>query len=264
MAAFRRFTLSNFERFTIEATSGNDRITLGHGNDVAKGAKGRDIIAGLGGNDTLHGGKGNDTLDGGAGRDTLVGGKGNDTITLGVGLLENGRAFERDVAQGNGGNDTFREVGHLDSLNGGSGYDTIQFDVRGLNRDVRINDNSFTDSYRNIEAFSGVLGEGDDTANLGSTYEAMSGHNGEDGLVLDFSSPDLFNGMTLTGVALRLNTNGTSLTQTEIAQFGGTAKRFQLENFESFDITGSNGNDTIQTSARNDRIDALSGRDILS
>ncbi|GIW76740.1 MAG: hypothetical protein KatS3mg104_1803 [Phycisphaerae bacterium] len=77
------FAASTISRISVDAGSGNDKVTVE--TTVTKptslaGAAGRDVLLGGSGNDYLAGGSGNDKLVGRLGNDTLDGGSGIDLV----------------------------------------------------------------------------------------------------------------------------------------------------------------------------------------
>ena len=65
--------------FTINASSGSERIIGGYSNELLIGSSANDFIQGNDGDDKLEGRDGNDSLFGGLGADILIGGAGVDT-----------------------------------------------------------------------------------------------------------------------------------------------------------------------------------------
>ena len=93
---------------TVEAGTGDDKVTGGPANDTINGGDGRDELQGNDGDDTLDGGPGNDDLDGGVGNDILKGGDGMDEL------------------DGNQGDDRLYGDGNGDKLYGGVGNDELE------------------------------------------------------------------------------------------------------------------------------------------
>jgi len=103
-------SLSGFETFTIQGSSGADVIWTGGGNDRILASRDDagdgDFLGGSGGQDTITGGAASDTLLGGTGDDALFGGAGDDRIVGGTG---------RDYLTGGQGADIFVFTGLADS-----------------------------------------------------------------------------------------------------------------------------------------------------
>ena len=121
------FPATLIRRVLIESGNGNDivnadrlsiplTVNAGTGNDRVTGGDSTDVLRGEGGKDTLLGGRGDDTLDGQSGHDYLVGGEGNDLLSGGSG---------DDRMEGNAGRDTLYGRAGNDALFGGSGNDRL-------------------------------------------------------------------------------------------------------------------------------------------
>ncbi len=222
-----RFNINGFESFDITATSGNDTIDTGDGNDT---------IRGLGGNDTINAGGGTDIIYGGAGDDSIS------------------------------TSDSF------DVIHGGAGLDLITFSLQGTADGIEFIHNAASGNWVQIERITGTLTDGDDTANVGFQTANLTGGSGDDRLILDYS--DTVEGLTATSIHLNLHLDTTSTYYTVSAQNeyvnyteadGNTGSfRFNINGFESFDITATSGNDTIDTGDGNDIIRGLGGNDTLN
>lgn len=133
-------TVVNVEHLSINAGSGDDRMSLGNnggqltgngGNDTLYGGNGaagdsliggagHDLIYGRDGDDvTLQGGEGNDTINGGGGADSLSGHADNDRLNGDDGA---------DVLVGSDGDDTLVGGDGADTMHGGFGNDTFYTD----------------------------------------------------------------------------------------------------------------------------------------
>jgi len=140
------------------------------GNDALYGTTASESISGYGGNDTLWAGSGNDTMNGGAGNDYLGGESGVDKMDGGAGR---------------------------DTLDGGAGQDRFVFTQYGsANADSVLAFASEWDDLRfALSRFAGLgssgrLAAGDERFFAASG--ATSGHEGDDRLVYDTSSGQLY------------------------------------------------------------------------
>ncbi|EPX79334.1 Ig-like domain-containing protein [Litoreibacter arenae] len=223
-----RLNFVNVEQFVVIGTPGNDNIVTGDGNDV------------------ILGGDGNDQIDGGAGVDAMSGGDGNDT---------------------------FLNVGVLDIVSGGEGFDTVRFNASSETQNVTIDlgtGQGLLGSWTGIEQVSGSLGSGNDSIIAGAQTQNLGGGLGEDFLRLDYSNglagPG---GRVAAAVELNLHRETSNSSSNEIIRItdvdGGNLvnQSIQLNGFETFDITATDGNDEITTAAGDDRIIALGGDDVI-
>ncbi|MEF8707541.1 MAG: DUF4347 domain-containing protein [Candidatus Accumulibacter propinquus] len=126
--------------FILGSSTSDAAIVGGLGDDFIGGLGGNDTIFGdaqtidltlvAGGDDTLYGGDGGDALYGGGGSDRLRGYDGADTLYGGMGddRLDDGGDSDQDVLYGNAGNDTLISRGWNDLLLGGDGNDTYSIE----------------------------------------------------------------------------------------------------------------------------------------
>ncbi|HEY5949265.1 MAG TPA: hypothetical protein VIV40_27415 [Kofleriaceae bacterium] len=102
-----RFDRAKFDRISIDASGGNDIITIREQFGVFTNEQPTTIDGGSG-DDTITGGFGAETIIGGAGNDTVIGRGGADTISLGAGddttIWDPGAG--NDLVAGNDGVDT--------------------------------------------------------------------------------------------------------------------------------------------------------------
>ena len=103
--------------FTFAGTDGGDSLYGWVSNDTIHGGDGDDRISGYAGDDTLHGDAGNDSLRGGDGNDRLDGGTGDDTLE--------GEAGNDSLAGGEGNDQLYGGEGK-DTLDGGRGDDYME------------------------------------------------------------------------------------------------------------------------------------------
>ena len=120
---------------TVNAGLGNDVINFkkstyanklngGDGNDTIYGGSGADTINGEAGNDILYGYAGNDKLVGGKGTDKLYGGAGNDKLY---------GQYDVNYLYGEAGNDTIYGGTGNDKIVGGTGNDILS-GGKGINK----------------------------------------------------------------------------------------------------------------------------------
>jgi len=176
--------------------------------------------------------------------------------------LDNFEVF--NVVTTNG--DDIIEFAHADNVqrvNGRGGLDSVGFSAGQSNVAFDIDIDSTTDQFVNIEQFFGTLGNADDTVRIGFATSNLNGDSGFDFLALDYGRPAP-NVQSVTGVTLNLDTNGTISSARESVSFAdGTTTTFQLDNFERFDVAGSNGDDEIITAAGNDSVTGGGGNDVI-
>jgi Ca2+-binding RTX toxin-like protein len=197
------------------------------------GGTGDDRLTTAGGNDGLFGGDGNDTLNGGDGTDLFSGGEGDD-VFLGVGIG--------------------------DVVDGGPGSDRVRVDLGDDTTGRTIN--LFTGagagaSWTEVEEITGTFGLGDDDVTVGAQLKSLYGGGGNDRLTLDYSAA-LPGGLSLTRVSLYPNIS--NITERAYGS-DGQIFEFQLSGFESYDISGTLGDDIINMDVGNgaDQGNALFG-----
>ena len=118
------FDRSTFDRITIDASGGNDIVTMNE-QSGAFTTEEQVTINGGGGDDTILGGVGPETIYGGSGNDLIAGRYGVDTISLG------------------GGDDKvlWDPGGASDIVEGDNGTDTLIFNLSSANEDVELTAN---------------------------------------------------------------------------------------------------------------------------
>jgi Ca2+-binding RTX toxin-like protein len=232
------------------STSGMDVIYAGSGNDIAFGGYGNDIIFGESGSDTLQGNSGNDVVLGGDGNDTLYGDvrdnnarapiPGNDYLDGGAGT---------DVVFGNEGDDTLVGGTGDDTLFGGTGQDTYIF-KRGDGNDTIYDIKSEYNILRfgaGINSADVKLRQGGLLLDLGNGDSVQIKNSDVNGVLTDFDRNDVFNSASIDGF---LFADGSKLTTTELLARG-------------FDLDGSAGDETVAGTNTIDRINGLTGNDLL-
>ncbi|MBU2982443.1 hypothetical protein KO498_11545 [Lentibacter algarum] len=135
------------EKYT--GTPEDDSFDGGGGNDLIIGYEGDDTLSGSQGDDWLIGHDGNDDLSGGDGDDVIIGGAGVDNIHAGSGndFVEAANIADQDALQS--------------SIDEASGFADINFD--------------YDLPGQSDEGDTITLGEGDDTAVIGSNDTLTSG-----------------------------------------------------------------------------------------
>ena len=268
---------------------GDDTLIGGPGHDLLGGGAGNDHLVGGDGFDELDGGDGADVIDGGLGGDLIWSSSGGDTIDGGtdenadywianyrsttIGLtvdlndtirVSNGTIVTNveyaDITTGSG-NDLF-DVARLANglLNAGDGIDTLIYHAvaPGLQYTVfRMDDGTITgeigphiDEFVNFERVEITGTAGDDYFSAGGNFAASSltldGAAGDDRLQASFVGAD-------GAMHFVVNADGSV-----------TSPNGQLLNFESFDLGGGDGADTIVTGTGNDIIHGNDGNDSLN
>ncbi|WP_165324517.1 calcium-binding protein [Rhizorhabdus phycosphaerae] len=160
---------------TIDAGSGDDRITAGSSAVALNGQAGAD---------TLNGGAANDTIDGGNGADSMAGGGGDDVY-----YVDN--SADRVVEASGGGSDTvFTSVSW--TLAAGMAVETVEWNG---NTQVTITGNELNNALTGFGSLLGMAGAdtltgsyGDDTLDGGSGVDHLIGGSGDDLYIIDSSS----------------------------------------------------------------------------
>ena len=234
---------------TIFGGLGNDLIHGDSGNDNLNGGSGDDIIFGDDGNDVIYGNDGNDLIAAGKGADTVSGGAGNDGIT-------DDAEDVNDTLNGGSGNDIIHGGGGHDTINGGTGDDTIYASTGGseiLGKEGR--DKIYLTANTHADGGLGSDTYYVDGSDLGFTIDDQDTDAG--GIIFAEQGDDR---LVLTGVTAEQTYDITDLQefgyQTITADsFGdGGFEAASLKTFagvhvgtylgiESYDITGSSGDD---------------------
>ncbi|MCZ4353868.1 right-handed parallel beta-helix repeat-containing protein, partial [Roseovarius aestuarii] len=259
----------------VDASAVANGMTI-KGNSAANTLTGTDhddTLLGGAGDDTLTGGDGDDVMDGGAGADRFFGGAGNNTVTyasssagvtanlasaMGSGGDAQGDLYAgisnligsdmNDTLIGRGDANLLEGGGGLDVLSGGAGDDTLDggdgndIIIGGAGND-RVYDGSGDDDIQ--------LGDGDDYVRAQGGADYYDGGSGTDYISYYDSSG---------GVRLDFEANTAS---------HGWANNDTVLNFEGASgsktgddtITGSSGDNYIQTYGGDDRVYDGSGND---
>jgi Ca2+-binding RTX toxin-like protein len=267
----------NFERFQITAGAGADTLnglggadTLngGGGNDEITGAGGDDVMIGGAGDDRLQDGQGmnssggvggNDLLDGGDGADLIFGADGNNTLNGGAGddFIYSGQHLQN----GSG-------VSPVDVIDGGSGVDVLALDRRTATAAFSFDAAAMASAtgqtladgtiIRNIESLAQAwLGTGDDTITVTTALLTSSTIPATLSLFFDGGAgQDLFIG-NFAGISSPVSLNGSLL------QVSQPINRFVSIFVERFNVTGTDGNDTLISGSGNDTLIGGVGNDSL-
>jgi Ca2+-binding RTX toxin-like protein len=203
-------------------------LALGFERLTYYGSSFDDRIAGTVGNDSLHGAQGNDTFNPGAGRDILIGGNGDDWF---MGVDEN------------------------DTIVGGAGIDRVSVNLQRLTQGVVVGAGYDVANITGVEIFNGVLTRYNDTVYGGALSGSISGWQGVDTIVLDYSVDPMF-----TSSSMRLDTPGPGSILLWINTYG-YFPRVEVSGFEIYDITGTSGADDISTASGSDTIRGGTGND---
>ncbi|MBD1866887.1 hypothetical protein H6F95_06145 [Cyanobacteria bacterium FACHB-471] len=245
-------SFSNIERFQITGTVANDTITTGDGNDTINGGGGDDTLQGAGGNDTINGGVGDDVISAGAGINIVDGGAGIDTLVDGDfsssvnALTIDDAPTSKTIALADGTSIT--NIEFFTNLTTGSGNDVITFS--------RQENNSLT--FLNT-------GGGNDTINAGLGYDSVDGGDGDDLLIVDYSSNPYTGASPAAGMSGGAYSNGAGFSGSFSAyrDVNSNTDSVSFSNTERFQITGTVANDTITTGDGNDTINGGGGDDTL-
>nr|WP_118169854.1 calcium-binding protein [Nostoc sphaeroides] len=270
----------------------NNITGLDNSNDVVNGQGGNDKIDGLSGNDLLRGGRGNDTLNGGTGNDTLNGGEGNDFLNGGEGDDSLNGGTGNDLLWGGAANDTLNGGRENDTLLGGTGDDRLTVgssDIDPLGGDQLLSgdDGNDTLSASGYETRDGENyytsgnntlngGAGDDylIVNFSKANNLLNGGDGNDTFFKNYSGNDTIDG-GIGDDLLSYNTSDGSYnitggitstfnTTTNIGSITLGTNRFSYKNIERLEIEGTEYDDLIVGSNRNDTLDpGTSGNDTI-
>ena len=196
-------------------------------SDILSGSVGHDEIYAYGGNDTVHGSLGADYCELGDGNDHAL------NIPNGLSGADTflGGAGD-DSMVGSASGELFAGETGDDTILAGAGNDTV---FGGAGRD-------FIDAGAGADLVDMGYGQFFDSGNI-------DGNGGRDTLKADFSA---------SSRPLIFHAN-----QSDIRDSAGNVF-FAWSGFEDFRITGSAGNDTIQTGAGNDTVSGAAGHDWIS
>ena len=265
----------NIERLQITGTLANDNIYTGDGDDTIVGGAGNDTLAAFGGNNSINGGDGNDVINSGTGNDTINAGAGDDVITGGTGI---------NVIDGGAGIDT------LFDGNFGSATTALNVtDTTTANAAINLADGT---SVTNIERFTNLMtgsgndvinysqrinnnfstGAGNDTINSCFGVDTVDGGDGNDLLIVDYSS-NTYNGTSPNPGGIYSSIYGGGFNGYYQALYNPSYyDQVSFINIERLQITGTlandniytgDGDDTIVGGAGNDTLAAFGGNDIL-
>jgi Ca2+-binding RTX toxin-like protein len=157
--------------------SGDDSIVGGAGNDWLDGGVDNDQVFGGTGDDTLVGGEGDDKLYGESGDDSLCGGGGSDTLYGGDGGDRMDGGDEGDWLFGGDGNDSLAGGLEADTLYGGGDDDSL---CGGADNDEMYGDDAAAGGPGGEDTLFGGLGN--DTMYGGDGDDCLFGNEGKDDL----------------------------------------------------------------------------------
>ena len=200
-------------------------LTGGSGDDALTGAASADTLIGNGGDDVLNGGAGKDVIEGGSGADRWLGDYTTATASLNLTLNAQGNAVLTGIG-------TRLSSIEAVTLNTGAGKDSINLAAVAGNQVI----NTHT---------------GDDAVRVGGGIHESNGGDGNDLLVVDFSSS--------TTALIRLD-QGYGWWR---LQDTGGLNAIRYYGFESLELTAGSGNDRLYGLGGDDRIRAGAGDDIL-
>jgi Ca2+-binding RTX toxin-like protein len=201
-------------------------------------------------------------------RFNITGGRGDDTLYGGV---------NNDVLTGGDGNDRLYGYGGIDTINGGAGIDTWQFDYRGIVADISINIESAqakistkaqVSNVEQLEAYTGIgsdvivcnslafndyieSGEGNDSLTVGRGQDRVNAGSGDDLLVMNWSAATQ---------AIAWSDQGYGWYRFA----SGDGDRLDFYSVERFNLSGGNGNDTLQSFGGADTLSGGAGNDWLN
>jgi Ca2+-binding RTX toxin-like protein len=232
-------TFSRIERLVITGTSQNDRIIGGSDDDI--------LVMGLG----------NDMIDGGSGRDWLDGSDGIDTLSEDLSdKTDNIKLISLDPTQEN-------RQQNLDLLDGTriQGFEVFKAIKTGSGRDELTQlgkvDNTFSTGSDNDVVNAGL---GFDTVDGGSSLGIFDSSD-TDLLIIDYSVEDISNGMLM-------NVNPTQKTGSASRYLGALSESevldsIDFQNFEKYQVTGTQQSDDISTGNGDDTITGGAGDDLF-
>ncbi|MBD2204484.1 beta strand repeat-containing protein [Calothrix sp. FACHB-168] len=254
---YDQVNFEQIERLNVTGTNFGDSISGGSGNDTLNGGGGNDNLNGAAGNDSINGGDGNDTITGGTGANVVNGGAGIDVLTdanfsaatTGLSFNDNGSA-QATVTLSDG--TSVSGIEYFLDITTGAGDDTISFSQE---RDNRING-----------------GAGNDIINAGRGRDDVKGGDGDDVLVVDYSSNTYAGGTRTAGITSYVSVGGTGYFYAYKNDAGGY-DQVNFEQIERFNVTGTNfadsisggiGNDTLNGGGGNDNLNGAAGNDSIN
>ncbi len=279
---------------SISSGGGSDTMAGGAGNDTLSsglyemGGAGNDILQGVA-NSTLLGGDGNDTLSA-SGNASLDGGDGNDSTSLSFSTAATGLSIAftpgalqtigtvtltnienigltggsaNDTLTGGDGNDTLVGNAGDDSLAGGAGNDSLGSSnpAAAAGNDTLLGqdgNDTITDTAGNNSLDGGI---GDDTIIGGTGNDTLLGGDGNDTLSGGGGTDSLDGGDGIDRAVLSFTalSSDISFTLGTTQTIGGMT----LANFESAQISGGSGNDSLVGGDRADSFMGNGGNDTL-
>jgi Ca2+-binding RTX toxin-like protein len=179
--------LAGSSRYTLNATSANEKIKGNDSDNSVAGNGGKDYIDGGNGNDVLSGGDGNDEISGGAGKNILIGDAGDDYLDSSLGS---------DTVYGGLGNDIFYVGASLDDNlielpNEGDDTFMVDFSYAMSDTKNRNIENLWGVSENKLVLTGNVFGNkilgsfGDDTLNGKLGSDTLTGLYGKDTFVFN-------------------------------------------------------------------------------
>ncbi|HSW07168.1 calcium-binding protein [Aquabacterium sp.] len=234
-------------------------VTGTSGNDILAGGDSKDTISAQAGDDWLTGGGGNDTLRGGAGADiaTFIGSYADYTVTFDAGT--NTYTVVDSVA----GRDGTDKVSGVEYLNF-EGY-TVAAGTKALGQEFNGSEASETiNGGKGGDSLSG--GKGDDRLVGGGDNDLLVDAGGND--IAVFSGPqadyvvsyDLFsNSFTVADTVAGRDGTDTLIGIGWLEFSDGTVANNSNNNF----VTGSDGDDLLDTGGGDDKLTGLGGDDML-
>ncbi|MCP4186990.1 MAG: calcium-binding protein, partial [Gammaproteobacteria bacterium] len=262
----------------LYGAEGADTIDGGAGDDDVYGDEGVDNLNGSDGNDQVYGGDGNDVVIGGAGDDSVYGQAGDDVIEGGDG---------RDRVYGGSGNDILRGgIGEGDYLSGDAGNDTYLFETGDGNTTIYNYDAEA--GHSDVLQFLDGVAPADVTATrisdnllltLSSTGEVIAVTNYFNSSnyelnAIEFSDGTVWDTAVVNGLVLGATDGADNITGSDgddtLDSLGGNDYLYggngndTLSGGEGSDrIYGQNGNDTVRGGTGNDYLYGYAGDDVL-
>ncbi|MGL1922594.1 MAG: hypothetical protein OCD03_16375 [Hyphomicrobiales bacterium] len=183
--------------------------------------------------------------------DSESGGKTNDSADGGDVVIHNGDF----------GNNLFYNVDLNDIVNAGDGIDHVIFDLSKYNNGVTIDLTGNNNNWWNgVESFSGLFTNKDDII-IGRVILAnIDGGDGIDKIYLDYSSAIIESNPQVYKLYFHKITNGVSVTYNPAGGSIADRIKFNIENFEEFNIIGTNTSDYIYTYNVGNFSDYIEGR----
>lgn len=196
------------------------------------------------------GSAGNDFVEDTNGNDTISGGGGDDSFYLYQGA---------DIVIGGTGNDHFLNVSANDTIVGGAGIDSLDLNLNDAAAGVRVTTGAVIGNISGVEIFTGRLTSFDDYANLGAASARLDGGLGNDTLVLDYS------GSTAGYTEYEFPSDYDSgHVQFFDHRWGVPFDLLILNQWDTFNIKGSEQVDNFETRGGDDTLKGGSGNDLFN